>query len=227
MFEWLGNVADDTRERVLHAAGPIFAQKGFESATVREICATAGVNVSSVNYHFGDKQTLYIETIRLAHTLRVLDVSPPTWPVDTTAREKLTIFVHNLLARVIGTDELNWHTRILMREMLEPTAACRPIVEDFVRPQHNRLLAIIGELAPDTHAQHREKIAFSIVGQCLHYRFAREFVAILVSTADRERHFQLEQLAEHITEFSLAALSALSDTQPATTAAHQPAPSND
>ena len=45
---------DDTATRVLNAAGPIFAEKGFKDATVREICSAAGVNLASVNYYFRD-----------------------------------------------------------------------------------------------------------------------------------------------------------------------------
>ena len=47
---------DDTASRLLNAAGPIFAEKGYQNATVREICAAAGVNLASVNYYFRDKE---------------------------------------------------------------------------------------------------------------------------------------------------------------------------
>ena len=214
-------MADDTRDRVLKAAGPIFARKGFEAATIREICAAAEVNVASVNYHFGDKQTLYIETIRLAHTLRLQELAPESWPAGTSPESKLRTFVGNLLARIIGADQIAWYTQIMLREMLEPTAACRPIVEDFIRPQHNRLLEIIAELAPETDSQLREKIAFSVIGQCLHYRVAGEFVSILIAAPEREKHFQIEQLAEHIADFTLAALSMYRNgVQPSAATAH-------
>ena len=53
---------DDTRENLLLAAGKVFADKGYEKATVREICKAAGVsNLAAVNYYFGDKERLYIE----------------------------------------------------------------------------------------------------------------------------------------------------------------------
>ena len=48
----------DPRLRILAAAGNEFAAGGYESATVRDICAAAAVNVAAVNYYFGDKRRL-------------------------------------------------------------------------------------------------------------------------------------------------------------------------
>jgi AcrR family transcriptional regulator len=201
-------MSDATRERILYAAGPIFAEKGFAAATVREICAAADANLASVNYHFRDKDTLYLETVRLAHTLRVEQVPLPPWPRGASPKEKLAGFIRTVLSRMLGTDELGWQTRLLMREMIHPTIACQPLVEDFIRPQLSQLLAILDELLPSATAQHRRlQIAFSIIGQCLHYRVASEFVALLIPKKERAAHYGIEPLAEHITEFSLRALS--------------------
>ena len=58
---------ESTRRRLLEAAEVIFAEKGFKHANVREICQQAGANVAAVNYHFGGKEQLYIETVRHAY----------------------------------------------------------------------------------------------------------------------------------------------------------------
>jgi hypothetical protein len=50
-----------TRERLLAGACEIFTKKGYRDATIADICERAGANVAAVNYHFGDKETLYIE----------------------------------------------------------------------------------------------------------------------------------------------------------------------
>src|SRR5438445_461215 len=55
---------DPTRQRLLDAAGPIFAEKGCQTASVRDITDRAGVNVSAVNYYFRSKEQLYLETVR-------------------------------------------------------------------------------------------------------------------------------------------------------------------
>lgn len=55
---------EDTRSRLLSAASRLFAEKGYDHATVRDICAAAGVNIALVNYHFKSKEGLYKENGR-------------------------------------------------------------------------------------------------------------------------------------------------------------------
>ena len=48
----------DTRDRILNAAEALFAEHGFERASLRLLTAEAGVNLAAVNYHFGSKEGL-------------------------------------------------------------------------------------------------------------------------------------------------------------------------
>jgi AcrR family transcriptional regulator len=48
----------DTKERILEAAFKLFAENGFSGTSLRSITAEAGVNLASVNYHFGSKDEL-------------------------------------------------------------------------------------------------------------------------------------------------------------------------
>ena len=58
------NRNDLTRERVLDEAETLFAQKGYHAVSVREITTAAECNLAAVNYHFGNKQNLYLEVFR-------------------------------------------------------------------------------------------------------------------------------------------------------------------
>lgn len=55
----------DTREQILKAAWDLFAKKGFEDVSVRDVTNAAGVNLASVSYHFGGKEGLIQETVKL------------------------------------------------------------------------------------------------------------------------------------------------------------------
>jgi len=49
----------DTRGKLIEAATPLFAQKGFAAVSVRELAAAAEANVAAISYHFGGKEGLY------------------------------------------------------------------------------------------------------------------------------------------------------------------------
>ena len=53
-----------TKQQVLIAAERLFALHGFQNVSVRDITAEAGVNLASVNYHFGSKDALLFDIFR-------------------------------------------------------------------------------------------------------------------------------------------------------------------
>ena len=60
-----------TQDQILQAAESLFIKHGFEATTLRQITATAGVNLAAVNYHFGSKEALLQEVFK--HRLRQLN----------------------------------------------------------------------------------------------------------------------------------------------------------
>jgi len=58
-----------TKEALLRAAKKVFARKGYDGATVKDIAESAGVNVSLVSYHFDGKEKLFQTCIeQFAHS---------------------------------------------------------------------------------------------------------------------------------------------------------------
>ena len=198
---------DDTRNRILHAAGDAFAELGFTNATVREICRRAGANLASVNYYFGDKERLYAAVIRYAHECQAEGDVPPQWDDQTSPEVKLREFVRATMLHMLAVKEVAWHDRIMLREMLQPTGACREFVEDFVRPHFEQLLSILDEMVPpDTPMHRRHQLGFSIIGQCVFYRFHESVARMLLGDEEMREHFSPEVLADHITSVALAFL---------------------
>ncbi|MEE2989656.1 MAG: CerR family C-terminal domain-containing protein [Planctomycetota bacterium] len=198
---------DAVRQRILEAAGSEFAEQGFEQATVRQICHKAGANGAAVNYYFGDKQQLYLETVRLASEARIEQIAPPPRDPSTPAEVHLYDHVRTLLERMLGSEQDPWQVKLLMREVLQPTEACRELVEQHFRPRFEYLQNLLDSwLPPGMPDYRRRQVAFSVVGQCVHYRMAGEVIAMLTPEEDRRRHHSLDQLAFHITTLTLASL---------------------
>lgn len=198
---------DDPWVRILSAAGQEFAEKGYEAATVRDICTSAGVNGAAVNYYFGDKQRLYIESVKHAHRERVRQVPQPDWLPGTPPETKLRDFIGNMIERMLGFDQPPWQVRLMLREILHPTDACRELVEDYIRPHFTMLVSILDELAAGRLSEAElRRVGLSVVGQCFLYRAAGDVVGMLIPEDEIERLHTPEQLADHVTAFSLAAL---------------------
>jgi len=68
----------DCREALIAVATPLFAEKGFNGVSVREIAGYASVNVSMISYYFGGKEGLYAAVLNEQFTVlkRVAEISP-------------------------------------------------------------------------------------------------------------------------------------------------------
>lgn len=196
---------EDTRGRLLAAAGEVFAEAGFERATVREICRRAGANVAAVNYHFGDKLGLYsaliLSQVRFAQEAAQASLSG-------SAEEQIRAFVHRYLSGLMGKGRPAWVARLTALEMSRPSPVLKRVVDEIVRPAEARLRTPISEiigLPPDDDKV--RMTAHSIIGQCLHYRHAEHVLAHLWPEL-WEHPQRLEILVNHIVNFSLAAMKA-------------------
>ncbi|MBI2813587.1 MAG: TetR/AcrR family transcriptional regulator [Opitutae bacterium] len=58
------NPSEETLDRILVAAEPLFAKLGYHGTSLRQVTMEAKVNLAAVNYHHGDKENLYLEVLR-------------------------------------------------------------------------------------------------------------------------------------------------------------------
>jgi len=198
-------VQDPTKVRLLEAAGEEFALKGFESARIRTICERAGANVAAVNYHFGDKEQLYVAAVLDAHRCGV-EGDDASQRESLDGPDQLRDFIHHFLCRVLAINNPDdWRHRLLLREMLHPTSASDILIREAIRPKFERLTRILRGFCPAADDRKLHALAFSVIGQCLHYKMARPITERLIGL-DAFRALDVDYLTDHITSFCLAAL---------------------
>jgi AcrR family transcriptional regulator len=202
-----------TQHRLLEAAGEVFAEHGFRQATVREICRRAHANVAAINYHFHDKQGLYEAVLKYALS-RVRNKYPtghgPITP-DNVEQELHGMIAARLHA-VFDLGRTAWHSKLMSREMIEPTEALDALVKEELEPFFQRLQSCVRAiLGPDVGDEQVRRCAFSISSQWVYYHYNRQVISRL-DPAMRFGPDDVDALAAHITQFSLAALKELRRT---------------
>ena len=201
-----GSGADPTRAKLIAVAGEVFAERGYYTATVREICLRAGVNIASVNYHFGDKLGLYTEVLRTA-VRSVQDAVPAAFGQHARPEDALRAVIKVFIGRLYGSDRPSLPFRLMRHELVQPTPALAQVVDEVMRPNYDRMRGIVGALLglPADHETTRFCV-HSIMGQVVFYPHAAPVLALLWPQFKMTPQ-RLSKIADHIADFSLAYIS--------------------
>lgn len=157
----------ETRNRLIAAAGHVFARDGFNGAGLREICHTAGANLGSIRYYFGNKETLYRET--LIHAYRDVTTSHLFNPVNLL--DWLQLFINTLVRR---REKYPYLPAMIARELAHPTAVFDELMQDHFKPLQEQLAEIIHQELKDPDRQAMvNSLAIRIILLCIqteHFR---------------------------------------------------------
>lgn len=201
--------AERTREALLDAAERRFAEAGFDGVGIRELASAAGCNLAAIQYHFGSKRELYLETVRRAMERRgnaeawaILAVEAPT---RHAAALQLARFVATFLASVCEDDGENACARLMLREAMRPSEAIDAVVQRFTRPHQELVVRTLAQVAPTLGARELELAAHSLLGQVLHYPIQRAFLE-RQSSLDLSDVATRREIACHVVELSLRGL---------------------
>ena len=204
----MGGGDQATRERIVEHAAALFADRGFKKVTVREICRSATANIAAVNYHFGDKLGLYRAVIRAA-----VDAMRETNELSVEAgrgaapEDQLRAYVRIFLTRLSSSGRHSWIHKLMTREIEDQTEVFDEVIRDVIEPRIRYLSGIVAALTglPPDDVRTARAVA-SIQGQCL--LFARPMPK-KIPPSWRAAGRDLDAMAAHIADFSLAGLRAM------------------
>ena len=211
MTEAHATIDVETRQRLLNVAAELFADKGFNNVTVREICQLAGTNVAAVNYYFRDKLGLYKEVVLMAadamHRMKldVISAAEPQAP-----EERLRTYIRLTLHHLLDPREESWMEKLIARETTDPTPALDLIIEKGIRPTSERSGRMIADLLGTQLNDWRVWQCFlSVQGQLLFYKTSMPVSMRMAPPGFKYTPEIIDALAEHIFQFSLAGIRAI------------------
>jgi len=135
----MSKMVHPTREQILRAAEPLFAQHGFGGVTMRSIAKAAGVHLGQLPYHFGTKDALYraiwshwISQVEARSLLAEMKPRPDA-PREEHLRAVVSAFFDGP-GRLMRDPRGRHFVRIMVREALDPASSSRSLLADFILP---------------------------------------------------------------------------------------------
>jgi TetR/AcrR family transcriptional regulator, regulator of cefoperazone and chloramphenicol sensitivity len=136
-----------TRQHLLEAAGHVFAKKGFEGSTAKEICELAGTNTAAVNYYFGGIEALYAAVLVEARS-RIFSVRAIGMAVEgkTDPRARLQAALDVIVRTLLGPVSSSWVLQVFGRDMVTPSPTTYAAKEKLIVPFARVFGGFVGDL---------------------------------------------------------------------------------
>lgn len=206
----------NARELLLEVAKRLFSEKGYEAVSTRELAEAAGVNLGAIQYHFGSKAKLFVETVQLM--MHGSGCSRAHFSLEKPIRSKddaavaLCQFIRDFLEYLLRPEGPQ-ACRLMIREIFTQTstdqemyeALVSSVVTEFMKPLEATLISVLGVLREGCAQQELQLFAQSVLGQCTVYVTHRPFIERLFEGNVGESPL-FDRTVDHICRFSLRGL---------------------
>ena len=173
---------EQSRERLLRVALALFAQKGFEKTSTREIAEAAQTNIAAISYYFGDKAGLYRAVFFESQGSPTEDIARYTDPGLSLEQALLALYA-SFLEPLRQGELARQCMKLHAREMIEPTGLWEEEISTGIRPMHDALVAVLCR-----HFQLRKadddvhRLAVCIAGLGVHMHVGRDVTDAIAPT---------------------------------------------
>ncbi len=191
-----------TRQKIIRSATKLFAKKGLNGTSVRDISRKASVNLAAINYHFQSKEQLYREIVshhfqRLVENIAQLDqqkIDDEESYIERFVEQNLDLLFHGdwelecIVARELGTFSNQGHN--LTQNFFQPalTSLTKRIQKGIAGKRFRRVNPTLA--------------ALSLIGMCLFCANKQGLLAATLGVDTLSDQFRA-RMATHVTELFL------------------------
>jgi len=199
------------KDRLVDAAEELFCERGFKGTSIRDIAASAGCNIASVNYYFGSKENLYQEVwhrhlipmrdARIASINKVMSQSG----VRPGLEDLLRSFADTFVGSMVDTDITSRLSKLMAREYIDSHLPTNMFVDEVMRPTINAMHEALLKTCPGLDESKILLMVFSIVGQLVHLVHVTTMLEQGGDDLDMPI-LDLDEAVNHIVKFSAAGI---------------------
>ena len=194
---------EGTKLALIMAAGELFAESGMEGPGVRAIAEKAGVNIAAINYHFGSKENLYVETLRyvILHEKDVHAVDFFKEAEEDISPYKASVLLHRYVKEKFNAHfskkQPRWFNMLVMRSLQDPSPSLQSLVEEVFRPDMDAFVSFIQKANPAIRQEDAVLLDFFLIGQIFFYSLSRIPILMTLKKEDYDKGF-INAAAEQI-----------------------------
>ncbi len=198
---------------IIETAGQLFADLGIDGTSIRDIVKKCGVNISSINYYFGSKENLYVETLKyvawqikcpLANTL--LHDSTVDFTSVHSKQKIIKALVKERVEKYLSDKYPMWYSKLLLRSLIEPPKNLKEVIKNTFLLEIKDLIEVISKCAPDKTKEECRFWAFSLLGEVSFYAFAEPGIKLTLNQECGYSKKFLKKLQNHISSLMLKGL---------------------
>ena len=135
--------SEKTRAKIIEAAGRLFAKRGLNGVTVRDIVKDADTHLSALNYHFRTKEALYREVLLEACRANSISAQERRQLLRLAPKRALLVLIKEALREYGEQSASNCQIVLINRECREPSPAFADVVREYLAPQCDFLAQLI------------------------------------------------------------------------------------
>ena len=201
------------KDRLVDAAEELFCERGFKGTSIRDIAASAGCNIASVNYYFGSKEKLYEQVwhrhlipMRDARIASINKVMSQTG-VQPDLEELLRSFADTFVGSMVDTNRGTRLGMLMAREYIDSHLPTNMFINDVIMPTITAMHGALMKTCPGLDESKILPVVFSLVGQLVHLVHIK---TMLEHGGDDLNLpvFDSNEVIDHIVKFSAAGIRA-------------------
>jgi len=204
------------KDRLLDVAEGLFCEHGFKGTSIRDIAASAGCNIASVNYYFGSKEGLYEEVwhrhlipmrdSRIASINKVMSRAEGRPNLEDLLRS----FADTFVGSMVDTSKVSRLSKLMAREYIDSHLPTDMFVNEVMTPTITAMHGALMKTCPDLDESKIMPVIFSLIGQLVHF----VHVKTMFEQGGDDLNlpvFDSNEIIDHIVKFSAAGIRAYAD----------------
>ncbi len=201
------------KDRLLNAAEELFCEYGFKGTSIRDIAASAGCNIASVNYYFGSKEKLYEEVWR-RHLIpmrdaRIASINNVMSQAEAhpNLEDLLRSFADTFVGSMVDTNTGSRLGMLMAREYIDSHLPTNMFVNDVMMPTITAMRGALMKTCPYLDESKILPVVISVVGQLVHF----VHIKTMFEHGGDDLNlpiFDSDEVIDHIVRFSAAGIRA-------------------